>query len=212
MEKYLIDETTLTNIADAIREKNNTTEEIQVSEFANKISEIPAGIDTSDATASANDITIGRTAYINGEKVTGTIPVMSEDIDNEFDYIATSDNYFVDYQNSYETVYWNNITIPKTAVYNEGDRIQYVVPKNSFGTATAADVAAGKTFTSESGVKITGSAASAPTSVASATSSDSLYLEVENASYNASSKTVTLQMEVTSRNSAGVYTITVKLA
>ena len=50
-----------------------------------------------DATASANDITIGRTAYINGEKVTGTIPVMSEDIDNEFDYIATSDNYFVDY-------------------------------------------------------------------------------------------------------------------
>ena len=212
MEKYLIDETTLTNIADAIREKNNTTEEIQVSEFANKISEIPAGIDTSDATASANDITIGRTAYINGEKVTGTIPVMSEDIDNEFDYIATSDNYFVDQQNSYETVYWNNITIPKTAVYNEGDRIQYVVPKNSFGTATAADVAAGKTFTSESGVKITGSAASAPTSVASATSSDSLYLEVENASYNASSKTVTLQMEVTSRNSAGVYTITVKLA
>lgn len=38
------------------------------------------GYDTSDATATADDIALGKTAYINGGKVTGTFDVMESEI------------------------------------------------------------------------------------------------------------------------------------
>lgn len=122
------------------------------------------GILTSDANADANSIESGKSAYVNGKKIEGTLT-------GENDIKATTKNTKLSsipttipgYGQSTMPVLKHTIEVSladtnkpvllkgdakKTIVYDEAGSI--------YGDAKASDVRVGKTFTSSNGVKITG--------------------------------------------------------
>lgn len=79
-----------TAIANAIRAKKGTSETIKAENFPTEIASITTGVDTSDANAEPINIRKDKTAYVNGEKITGTLPVLTYPINpdnpSDFDY------------------------------------------------------------------------------------------------------------------------------
>lgn len=109
-----------------------------------KVNALPAQLDTSDATAAAEDIVQGKTAYVNGEKVTGSRKKVTQLTGS-----VTSKMIL----NGLATLVGK---VKQNAAIDAGKIIGLSLGLDELGDAIDADVAKGKTYTSVGGFKRTG--------------------------------------------------------
>lgn len=115
--------------------------------YASKILAIQTGIDTSDATATADDILLNKTAYAKGNKITGNISYTDM-------YIGVASSIVEDTSNSsFYKAFW---TLSNKLLFEKNSEIGTRIPKSQFGDAYPSEVVKGKTFTSNNGLKAVG--------------------------------------------------------
>jgi hypothetical protein len=163
-------EADLTTVADAIREKGGTSESLAFPEgMKNAIEAIETGIDTSsDNPAESSDIAKDKEAFVNGQKVTGSV---QECTTGDYDWELLEVDYLGKGLNS-DQIELETLAL-KDAIVRQGAYVGVKLPCSEFGDAKPEEVMSGKIFTSSSGYKKTGTYVPLDTSSSNpATSSD----------------------------------------
>lgn len=112
-----------------------------------KVNALPAQLNTSDATAAAEDIVKGQTAYVDGVKVTGTRLKPSAVIATGLTIAGVQGSAHITGE------------VTKNVAIDKGGKVTVIIAGAELGDATPADVAKGKTFTSQHGIKLVGTIA-----------------------------------------------------
>ena len=123
-----------------------------------------AGILTADATADADSIELGKSAYVNGKKIEGALTSKNEiKAITKKTELSSTPIIIPNYGQSTMPVLKHTIEVSladtSKPVLLKGDikkTIAYDEAGSIYGDAKASDVRAGKTFTSSNGLKITG--------------------------------------------------------
>lgn len=139
-------------IADAIRAKEGSSDPIVANDFPARIAAIETGTQLPTLTnpGTAADLASGKQLIDqNGEIVEGVVYTVGSGE-------RGSGNESVSFVSIGANTYEARGTSALDMIFRSGSIKCINFPKSDFGNATAADVAAGKTFTSEAGVKVTG--------------------------------------------------------
>lgn len=148
----------LTGLADKFRAKLGGTALINPQSFESKIDEVyqkgydsaPQGVDTSDATAAADDVQNGKTFYAGGVKKTGSLNVTAGLIDSAVTVVDEPGN---------NQIYAQNAGISQKAIYNKNTKTKLLIPYEKTISAiglTADKIVSGNTILGVNGTAVTG--------------------------------------------------------